>query len=122
MITRVGRLLTSLAERSAARRYARDLGPRLQRDYGSGQYYTAPQIIAAARKARLPQGHIAIGFAAFMPPEAFANLSPEGDYQALRNLYSRFVRAGGGYPAGPPGMTAYGWGADLSVSDPTHPG
>ena len=90
----LGRLVRSVALRSAARRYASRLGPCLHRDYGAGEHYTAAQIRAAAKRCRLPLHHLAIGYAAFMAESAFeeaANL--EGDYEALRRLFRRYAPA-----------------------------
>jgi hypothetical protein len=91
MTTMLGRLLQSVALRSAARKYARRLGPRLRHDYGSGEHYTAAQIRATAARCRLPSQHIAIGLAAFMPKETFEALAIGGDYDLLRNLFRRYV-------------------------------
>jgi hypothetical protein len=120
MKTVFGRILALLAKRSAARKYARYLAATLQRGYGPGHYYTAPQIEAAARRAGLPKDHIQIGYAAFMPQDAFLNVSPKGDYQALRSLYFRLARAGHDFPVEPAERNAYAWGAGLSASTSHH--
>lgn len=63
--------IAKLRLRSAARRYARSLGPRLRRDYGAGVHYTPGQIRTAAAKCKLPTAYLSIGFAAFLPEVAF---------------------------------------------------
>jgi hypothetical protein len=40
--------------RSAARRYARALGPQLRKDFGAGPFYTRQQIGKSAARAGLP--------------------------------------------------------------------
>jgi hypothetical protein len=90
MTTMLGRLLESAARRSAARKYARCLGPRLRLDYGGSEHYTVGQIRAGAGKCQLDMDHIAIGYAAFMPKTAFQDVAPDEDYQLLRDLFDRY--------------------------------
>jgi hypothetical protein len=92
MTTMLGRLLKSAARRSAARKYARCLGPRLRQDYGGSEHYTAGQIRTAAGKCQLDMDHIAIGYAAFMPSTAFQAVVSNEDYQSLRDLFDRYQR------------------------------
>src|SRR5580698_5919463 len=77
---------------SAARKYARRLGPRLRRDYGASKYYTPGQIKAAVKACDLPEQYLSFGYAAFLPEEAFRTSAPDGDYHALRELLFRYVR------------------------------
>jgi hypothetical protein len=81
------RVFQSSRLRSAARRYAREVWPRLQQDYGTSERYTADQIRAAARRVGLPDRYLPIGYAIFLPEEAFAALAgpdPIGDRDSLR--------------------------------------
>lgn len=76
--------------RVAARRYAQEVWPQLQRDYGAGESFTADQVRAAARRRRLPDRYLPIGYAAFLPEDAFAALAgpkPIGDRALLRALF-----------------------------------
>jgi hypothetical protein len=78
----------------AARRYARRLGPYLQRAYGGGDDYTPGQIRAAVQKCRLPVRYIKVGYAAFMTEEAFRAVADERywpEYASLRGLYFEWV-------------------------------
>ena len=128
MITMLGRLLQSVTLRSAARKYARRLGPQLRHDYGSREHYTAAQIRATPARCRLPSQHIAIGLAAFRPKEAFEALATGGDYDLLRNLFRRYVgrtRSHAAFEPAPEDFYA-GSGGDSSSghhsSDPGHSG
>ena len=85
MTTLFGRLL-----RSAARKHARYLGPRLRRDYGGSEHYTPGQIRAAAGNCKLNMDYIAIGYAAFMSEATFRDIVPNEDYQPLRDLFDRY--------------------------------
>ena len=81
------------------RKYARLLGPRLRRDYGASEHYTIGQISAAVKKCGLPLGHIAFGYAAFLPEETFKQTAGGvGDYQSLRRFYQRYVRTSSQFP------------------------
>jgi hypothetical protein len=100
----------SLLLRRAARQYARRLPGVLLRGYGAGEFYTAAQIDAAVRQAGLPPRYVAIGYAAYLPGDAFSRFAPADDYQTLRILFKRYVRrsaAWGFEPApesAPPGI------------------
>ena len=75
---------------AAAKKYARLLGPKLIRDYGSSTYYTPAQIQAAVGKLKLPAGFLCLGQAAFLPEDGFAKIGGAddlGSYAALRNLF-----------------------------------
>jgi hypothetical protein len=91
MVRLLGQLLRSASLRSAARKYAASLGPRLRQDYGAGEYYEPGQIRAAAGKCRLKMEYIAIGYAAFMPEAAFKDLVPDKDYLSLRTLFKGYL-------------------------------
>ncbi|MGK9166872.1 hypothetical protein KXR53_11270 [Inquilinus limosus] len=76
--------------RSAARRWAREAWPQLQKDYGSGESFTSDQIRAAARRVGLSDRYLVIGYAVFLPEEAFAELAgpnPIPDRDSLRALF-----------------------------------
>jgi hypothetical protein len=91
------RVFQSVRLRSAARRYAREVWPRLQKDYGSGETFTVEQVRAAARRARLPDRYLPIGYAAFLPEDAFqalAGLEPIGDRESLRALFWTYADVG----------------------------
>jgi hypothetical protein len=85
----------SARRRSAARKYALQLGPRLRRDYGAGTSHTADQIRTAAQKLQLPMEYLPIGYAAFMNEEEFrhcVDTRAMNDYEALRSLFARYIR------------------------------
>jgi hypothetical protein len=85
----LGQLLTQLRWRSAAKAYARRLGPQLSRDYGYSTHYTPEQIRASVRRAKLAVPYIDLAFAAFLPEEAFKRLAQPAnaeDYPALNRL------------------------------------
>ena len=86
------RLLQWLQLRSAAKRYARSLGPALQRDYGTSEFYTPPQIRAAARRLGLPEAFIDLGHAVFLPEATFDEVAidrQKGRREALIKLFRR---------------------------------
>jgi hypothetical protein len=83
--------LEALRLRSAAKKYARVLGPDLVRDYGASETYNEAQIRAAIRKLKLPEQYAKLGFAAFMTEAEFGELEKGSDYNALHNLYRGFV-------------------------------
>ena len=56
----------------AAKQYARKLGSQLARAYGPSEHYSAPQIRAAVAKLGLNPKYIALGYAGFLPEDAFA--------------------------------------------------
>jgi hypothetical protein len=89
-------MMQALRLRSAARKYARRLGPQLAKSYGPAEYYTREQIRAASLKCRLPRRYLSIGYAAFMPEEAFREIVNNNlqDYQELRVLFLRYVDFG----------------------------
>lgn len=90
-------ILKWLRLRRAARTYARALPSVLLRSYGASEFYTAAQIEAAVRKAQLPPRYIAIGYATFLPEDAFSQLGVEGDYQSLRALFRRYASTAPAY-------------------------
>jgi hypothetical protein len=86
-------LVERLRLRLAARHYARRLGPRLYRDYGGGEEYSAGQIRAAAHKVGLTARFLKIGYAAFMTRESFEAVMPAdawSEYEALRALFRHY--------------------------------
>jgi hypothetical protein len=88
-------LLQRLQLRSAARRYARSLGPGLQRDYGASETYNPQQIRATARRLGLPETSIDLGYPMFLPEATFdevATVRQPGRRQALIDLYRRHQR------------------------------
>ena len=88
------RLIEGFRLRRAARRCACLLGPRLLRDYGGGPHYAAAQIRTAARKCRLPDRFLKIGYAAFLTEENFQSVVPVptwGEYDPLRTLFRHYA-------------------------------
>jgi hypothetical protein len=86
-------LLARRRLRSAAKLYARRLGVQLIRDYGASEHYTPAQIQASVARAKLPAVHIDLGYAAFLPEEAFekvAQPASAGQYEALRRMHAAF--------------------------------
>lgn len=77
-----------------AKRYARELGPWLQKSYGSSPHYTEGQIRRGVRELRLRERFIALGYAAFMDEEAYQaqrDEMPVGlSYQDARTQFERF--------------------------------
>jgi hypothetical protein len=101
----------SLVRRRAAKEYARRLPGTLLLGYGASEFYTAAQIEAAVGKAQLPPKYIAIGYAAFLPEDAFRQLTADGDYKLLRALFKRYLRTAPAYGIDPldreyPGVTS----------------
>ena len=92
-------ILRRLGLRRAAKQYARRLGPHLRRAYGAAEYYTAAQIGSAIAKLRLDPRYAAVGYAAFMPEDAYESLADHGSvavpYHEARQLIWRFRPAGG---------------------------
>jgi hypothetical protein len=81
---------------AAARRYARSLPARLQRDYGAGSAYTPAQIRSAAIRAGLPTDYLRFGYAAFLNEAAFLALDgtlSAADYHELRSTLRPFKAA-----------------------------
>jgi hypothetical protein len=93
MFALLARLLGTAARASAAKKFARALGPRLLQDYGASEFYTPAQIRAACVHCRLPTKHIAIGYAAFLPEAAFNALGQEDDYATLRAMFTAHIPA-----------------------------
>jgi hypothetical protein len=91
MLSALKQRFRSAVLRSAARKYARRLGPRLRRDYGASEHYTPGQIKAAITSCQLPPRYISFGYAAFMSEDAFQKLGIEGDYHSLRLLFHKHV-------------------------------
>ena len=84
-----GALVRRMRCRSAARKYARDLPPRLLHDYGASPTYTPQQIRSSAVRAGLPIGYVAFGYAAFMSEPDFAGMNVRDvalTYQELRSM------------------------------------
>ena len=85
-------LLQWLRLRSAAKRYARSLGPALLRDYGTSEFYNPQQIRATVRRLGLPEAFIDLGFAAFLPEATFDEVAidrQKGRRHALIELFRR---------------------------------
>jgi hypothetical protein len=79
--------------RSAAKRYARCLRPRLIKDYGNSEFYNADQIRAAVRALGLSENFLCLAYAAFTPESAYErsdSFSPYETYSSLRSLFSRY--------------------------------
>lgn len=90
------RAFRSIRLRSAAKRYGRLLGPRLVMDYGASENYTPGQIQKTAQRLGLPIQFLSLGYAAFLPEEAFrdvAGSSLDETYAELRELVARFQPA-----------------------------
>jgi hypothetical protein len=126
MITALKRMFERRTRQSAARRYARELGARLRRDYGASEFYTVGQISTAVSACRLPARHLSLGYAAFLPEAEFRNLVPDGDYQSERALLFRYVgsAASGSFaPAPENGMALSGYsGSSHHGYDGSHHG
>ena len=79
--------------RSAARLYARRLGPQLVHDYGASEHYTLAQVRASVERAALPAIHIDLGYAAFLPEESFKQLARPAnveDYHPFKRLMAAY--------------------------------
>jgi hypothetical protein len=89
-------ILTWFGKRRAARRYARELAPRLARSYGASEHYSVGQIRAAVTALGLDGPFVAIAYAAFMRREEYdalpAPLRTSFAYEEARDLFLRFVR------------------------------
>src|SRR5690349_4656132 len=87
-------LFRRFALRRAAKRYARDLGACLVRDFGASEQYTPRQIAAAVRKLRLDGRYIALAYAPFLSQQSFDDLAAEMpvavSYAEARALYDAF--------------------------------
>ncbi|HWG80104.1 MAG TPA: DUF6559 family protein [Stellaceae bacterium] len=79
----------------SAKRYARELGPRLRQDYGASASYEPRQIEAAAAKLGLPRKYIVFGYAAFLSEATFlihaAAMPVAMPYDEARSLYESFI-------------------------------
>lgn len=108
-------LLATLRRNRAARRYARELAPWLERSYGASDSYAPPQIRAGVKELKLDPAFIAIGYAAFLPEEEFDALRPETAdrlaYAEARALFERFRPPMRFSVSGPPEVSyqATGW-------------
>jgi len=78
----------------AAKQYARKLAPQLARAYGPSEHYSASQIRAAVAKLGLSAKYIALGYAGFLPENAFASIVADMPsripYHAAHDLFDRF--------------------------------
>ena len=86
------RLLQWFQMRSAAKRYARSLGPALRWDYGASEFYNPQQIRATVRRLGLPEAFIDFGYAAFLPEATFDEVAIDrqpGRREALIKLFRR---------------------------------
>ena len=114
-------LIRRLRSSAAARGYARRLGPRLRADYGARATYTQQQIEASARRAKLPAGHIRLGYAGFMSDSAFAALHPAGspdEYHRLRAMLREHAPARSVSAGTEPAPET--WGASSVWPDSSH--
>ncbi|HEY1612927.1 MAG TPA: DUF6559 family protein [Rhizomicrobium sp.] len=67
-------MFAAYRKRRALKRYAQELPPRLQRDYGGREYFTRAQIDVAVRKLRLDPKLVVYAYALFLARD---------EYQAL---------------------------------------
>ena|SRR5215471_5610653 len=78
----------------AAKRYGLRLGAHLQRAYGAAEHYSPPQIRAGVAKLGLNPSYIVLGYAAFLPEEAFVSLAKSMPvylpYQEARETFVRY--------------------------------
>lgn len=90
------KLLRAMRMRSAAKRYASQLGPSLQRSFGPGSTYTPKQIQRGISDCTLDPKYIVFGYAAFLSEAEFnvylSDVPMSLTYQEARDLYFRFVR------------------------------
>jgi hypothetical protein len=87
----LAQLLKQFRWRSAAKAYARRLGPQLSRDHGYSAHYTPEQIRASVRRAKLDEPYLDLAYAVFLPEEAFRQLAQPAnaaDYEALNRLFA----------------------------------
>lgn len=88
-------LFAALLRKRALKKYVRNLPTRLRADYGANQYYTPAQIKIATRKLKIDPDLIVYGYAAFLPAETFAELSPpmpaSVSYEEARTEFLRFI-------------------------------
>ena len=73
------------------KRYAEELLPWLQRNFGASEYYTIPQIRAGIRELRLYKSFIALAYAALLPKGEYELIKDEMpvplDYEEARVLF-----------------------------------
>ena len=84
-------LLKRFRWRSAAKSYARRLGPQLTRDYGYSAHYTPEQIRASVKRAKLDPSYLDLAYAVFLPEESFRHLAQPAnmaDYEILNRLFA----------------------------------
>lgn|GEM_PF-6352760 len=98
MIGFLKNLRRSAALRSAARLCARQLGPRMARDYGGSEFNTEGQIRTAAEMCRLRQEFFYLAFAAFLREAEFVHVMPERDYRSARETVRRYRDSADGTP------------------------
>jgi hypothetical protein len=76
------------------RRYASDLLPWLQKNYGTSEYYSIPQIRAGIRALGLYKSFIALAYAALLPKEEYELVKDEMpvplDYEEARVLFINY--------------------------------
>jgi hypothetical protein len=109
------------ARRRAVRRYARELPRRLSTDYGGGEFFTPPQIRAAAATLGLDPALIGYGYAMFTPEAEFYALDPSLrgalSYRDARAELARYIArspsATGDFQESGIGLVA-GWQGDGS--------
>jgi hypothetical protein len=91
-------LFATLWRRRALKTYARKLPTRLHTDYGANEYYTPAQIKVATGKLNINPNLIPYGYAAFLPPEVFAELPPPMpaalSYEEARTEFLRLIPPG----------------------------
>ncbi len=88
-------LFSTLRRNRAAKRYARQLPPWLQRNYGASERYTLPQIANGIAALRLDPRFVALALAAFLDEAEFEALRPQMPialgYDEARELFRRHV-------------------------------
>jgi hypothetical protein len=88
-------IFAALWRKRALKTYACKLPTRLRTDYGASEYYTPAQIKAATGKLNINPNLILYGYAAFLSPEVFAELSPPMpaslSYQEARTEFLRLI-------------------------------
>ena len=91
-------VLLRLRLRRSAKRYARKLGPALNKAYGPSDTYTPGQIRTAISKLGLSPEYSALGYATFLSEEDYAhvagNMPISIPYDEARQLVDRYRSSG----------------------------
>jgi hypothetical protein len=119
--------LLELQINRAAKRYASQLPPVLAQNWGASKTYTAGQLEAGVKMARLNRRFIALAYAAYLPEENYnqakAGLPLMLSYGGARSTFQQYASWAIDRPWDPaPSMGDADWGSSPDYNTSGHAG